>query len=61
MVKVTTEKEGGTEQQAEVHEAIARFEQWFVSRKNDPLSGPEKAIISTFCWYMTHVDQKPGT
>lgn len=38
---------------------IRKFEEWFCREgKNDPLSGPERAIIKTYLWLKLHGAKK---
>ncbi len=40
----------------EVDELILAFDPWFQGElKNAPMSGSERAIIKTFCWYLINV------
>jgi len=55
MLHVTSENAEGEKFKAEADEAIANFDRYFQSLPNEPLSGPEKAILSTFIWYMIKV------
>ena len=59
MLHVTTDRgvnlENGKDLKADADEAIADFDKYFQSLPNDPLSGPEKAILSTFIWFMVRV------
>lgn len=47
------------ELEKEVDAAITAFDVWFQQKgKNDPLTGPERAIIKTFLWFQTHEGAK---
>ena len=41
---------------------ILDFDKWFQQRgSNHPLVGPERAILKTFCWYLTHESDRVTT
>ena len=40
----------------EVDDLILAYDQWFQDELNNaPMTGVERAIIKTFCWYLIHV------
>lgn len=60
-LQVTPKPETGKALEAEVDVTISQFETWFIGKLGDqPLSGPEKAILKTFLWWM-HNEQQNAT
>lgn len=57
MVKVQTEQPGGEAQKVEVDLDIQEFDKWFQAQGNEPLVRSEKAILSTYVYWKTHVDK----
>jgi hypothetical protein len=51
MVQVVIQAEEGPELKKLVDEDIDKFEEWFRSLPNDPLTKSERAIISTYLWW----------
>ncbi len=51
-ISITTNLTDRQEIEKEVDEAVARFDQWFRDRGNDPIIRSEKAIIKTFMYFM---------
>ena len=56
MLTATSKHTEGKDLKEEVDIDIDAFDRWFQQQgKNDPLSFPEKAIISTFCWWLLKI------
>lgn len=59
MITVQAENVEAIKLEAEVDEDIRQFEAWFCREgKNDPLIGPERAIIKTYLWMKLHGAKK---